>query len=191
MKKKLYFPCVVLRPILISTPLALLLAAAIALNNAVDTLLKLYPLIIFSILAIIFTFVYFFRVVSLSKEEIKIIGPFSSKDCSIINEGKTLIITRRHGNRISIDLFGNNGVNADLDWLKNEQTVRDIYLFKSKVVGGTNSIIRILRYLGIDKTDAAEIAASDEYAKEYADYTVSVSSPEEMKEIKIKFTNTL
>ena len=191
MKKKLYFPCVVLRPILISIPLALLLAAAIALNNAVDTLLKLYPLIIFSILAIIFTFVYFFRVVSLSKEEIKVIGPFSSKDCSIINEGKTLIITRRRGNRISIDLFGNNGVNADLDWLKNEQTVRDIYLFKSKVVGGTNSIIRILRYLGIDETDAAEIAASDEYAKEYADYTVSVSSPEEMKEIKIKFTNTL
>ena len=191
MKKKLYFPCVVLRPILISIPLALLLAAAIALNNAVDTLLKLYPLIIFSILAIIFTFVYFFRVVSLSKEEIKVIGPFSSKDCSIINEGKTLIITRRRGNRISIDLFGNNGVNADLDWLKNEQTVRDIYLFKSKVVGGTNSIIRILRYLGINETDAAEIAASDEYAKEYADYTVSVSSPEEMKEIKIKFTNTL
>jgi len=191
MKKKLYFPCVVLRPILISIPLALLLAAAIALNNAVDTLLKLYPLIIFSILAIIFTFVYFFRVVSLSKEEIKIIGPFSSKDCSIINEGKTLIITRRRGNRISIDLFGNNGVNADLDWLKNEQTVRDIYLFKSKVVGGTSSIIRILRYLGIDETDAAEIAASDEYSKEYADYTVSVSSPEEMKEIRIKFTNTL
>ncbi len=191
MKKKLYFPCVVLRPILISIPLALLLAAAIALNNAVDTLLKLYPLIIFSILAMIFTFVYFFRVVSLSKEEIKVIGPFSSKDCSIINEGKTLIITRRRGNRISIDLFGNNGVNADLDWLKNEQTVRDIYLFKSKVVGGTNSIIRILRYLGIDEADASEIAASDEYAKEYADYTVSVSSPEEMKEIRIKFTNTL
>ena len=191
MKKKLYFPCVVLRPILISIPLALLLAAAIALNNAVDTLLKLYPLIIFSILAIIFTFVYFFRVVSLSKEEIKVIGPFSSKDCSIINEGKTLIITRRRGNRISIDLFGNNGVNADLDWLKNEQTVRDIYLFKSKVVGGTSSIIRILRYLGIDEADASEIAASDEYAKEYADYTVSVSSLEEMKEIRIKFTNTL
>lgn len=191
MKKKLYFPCVILRPILVSIPLALLLAAAITLNTAVDTLLKLYPLIVFSALAIVFTFVYFFRVITLSKEEIKVIGPFSSKDSSIINEGKTLIITKRSGHRISIDLFGNNGVNAELDWLKNEQVVHDIYLFKSNVIGGTGAILNILLYFGIDKSDAKNIVSSSECSKEYADYTVSVSSPDGIQEIRIKFTNTL
>jgi hypothetical protein len=102
-----------------------------------------------------------------------------------------LIITKRRGHRISIDLFGNNGVNAELDWLKNEQTVHDIYLFKSNVIGGTGAILNILLYFGIDESDAKNIVSSSECSKEYADYTVSVSSPDEIQEIRIKFTNTL
>ena len=119
------------------------------------------------------------------------IGPFSSKDSSVINEGKTLIITRRSVGRISIDLFGNNGVNADLDWLKNVQTIRDIYLFKSNVVGGTNAIKRILLFFGISAKDAEAFLSSKEAYKEYPDYTVSVSCPEDKREIRIKFTNTI
>ena len=102
-----------------------------------------------------------------------------------------MIITKRRGHRISIDLFGNNGVNADLDWLKNEQAVHDIYLFKSNVVGGAGEITSILLYFGIDKTDANDIVSSPECSKKYADYTVSVSSPDGIQEIRIKFTNTL
>ena len=92
MKKCLYFPRTILRPILVSIPPAIVLASAIILNDSVKTPEKLFPLMIFSGLAIAFSFVFFFRVVKLTKEEIKMIGPFSSKDSSVINEGKTLII---------------------------------------------------------------------------------------------------
>ena len=190
-KKNLFFPCVILRPILISIPLAIVLASAITLNHAVDTLFKLYPLMIFSSLAIVFTFVYFFRVVSLSKDEIKVIGPFSSKDSSVINEGKTLIITERAGGRISIDLFGNNGVNADLVWLKSEEGLHDFYLFKSNVVGGHGTVKRILRFFDLDKSEAERIASSEELYREFPDYDLTVSTADGMREIRIKFTRTI
>ena len=191
MRKSLYFPRTVLRPIFISIPPIIVLIASILLNDLVKSPLKLYPLIIFSGLVIAFTFVFFFRVVVLTKEEIKMIGPFSSKDSSIINEGKTLIITRRSIGRISIDLYGNTGVNADLDWLRDVHTVRDIYLFKSNVVGGTNAIKHILLFFGVSEVDVDTLLSSNEAYNEYPDYTISVSSPEEKQEIRIKFTNTI
>ena len=119
------------------------------------------------------------------------IGPFSSKDSSVINEGKTLIITRRSAGRISLDLYGNNGVNADLDWLRDVHTIRDIYLFKSNVVGGAGAIKSILLFFGISKEDADSLVSAREAYKEYPDYTVSVSSPDEKQELRIKFTNTI
>lgn len=191
MKKHLYFPRTVLRPILISIPPAIALIASIILNDLVKAPGGLYPLIVFSSLLILFTFVFFFRVVLLSKEEIKMIGPFSSKDSSVINEGKTLIITRRSAGRISLDLYGNNGVNADLDWLRDVHTIRDIYLFKSNVVGGAGAIKSILLFFGISKEDADSLVSAREAYKEYPDYTVSVSSPDEKQELRIKFTNTI
>lgn len=191
MKKHLYFPRTVLRPILISIPPAIALIASIILNDLVKAPGGLYPLIVFSSLLILFTFVFFFRVVLLSKEEIKMIGPFSSKDSSVINEGKTLIITRRSAGRISLDLYGNNGVNADLDWLRDVHTIRDIYLFKSNVVGGAGAIKSILLFFGISKEDADSLVSAREAYKEYPDYTVSVSCPDEKQELRIKFTNTI
>lgn len=119
------------------------------------------------------------------------IGPFSSKDSSVINEGKTLIITRRSSGRISLDLYGNNGVNADLDWLRDVRTVRDIYLFKSNVVGGVGTIKSILRFFGISEADADMLVSAEEAYREYPDYTVSVSCPNDAQEIRIKFTNTI
>ena len=109
----------------------------------------------------------------------------------MINEGKTLIITRRSVGRISIDLYGNNGVNADLDWLRDVRTVRDIYLFKSNVVGGAGAIKRILLFFGISEEDTEMIVSSRNIYNEFPDYTVSVSSPDDAQEIRIKFTNTI
>ena len=191
MKKCLYFPRTILRPIIISIPPAIVLIASIIMNGFVKSPGGLYPLIISSGLVIAFTFVFFFRVVTLSTDEIKMIGPFSSKDSSVINEGKTLIITRRSFGRISIDLYGNNGVNADLDWLRDVRTVRDIYLFKSNVVGGTSAIRRTLLFFGISPEDAEMLISSKETHKEFPDYTVSVSCSEGSQEIRIKFTNTI
>ena len=94
MKKSLFLPSNFLRPIIVVLPQAALLVGAILMNDTVDTLMRLYPLMAACALGIIFTFVYFFKAVVLSKDEIKYIGPFSSRDSAVINEGKTLILTK-------------------------------------------------------------------------------------------------
>ena len=191
MKKFLFFPNTIFRPILVAFPLVFLFAIAIRMNPEVDSPGRLYPLIIFSGLAVIFTFIFFFRPVILSRDEIKSIGPFSSKDKAIINEGKTLIITKRKKGLVSIDLYGNNGMNADLDWLKNETVAHDTYLFKSKVLGGKRTMRKILLFFGADDINAIALADSEAATKELSGMNVTVSTQEGKREIRIKFTETL
>ena len=191
MKKLLILPNTIFRPILVSIPLLFIFVSAIRMNDAVQTFGKLYPLIIFSGLAVVFTFVFFFRPVILSHDEIKSIGPFSSRDKAIINMDKTLILTERGSGLISIDLFGNDGMNADLDWLKGENVLHDTYLFKSKVVGGVHTMKKILLFFGADEALADEILSADAIERETYGMQISSSKIEENKEIRIKFTANL
>ena len=191
MKKLLIFPNTIFRPILVSIPLLFIFVSAIRMNDAVQTSGKLYPLIIFSGLAVVFTFVFFFRPVILSHDEIKSIGPFSSRDKAIINMDKTLILTERGSGLISIDLYGNDGMNADLDWLKGENVLHDTYLFKSKVVGGVHTMKNILLFFGANEALADEILSADAIERETYGMEISSSKIEENKEIRIKFTANL
>jgi len=191
MKKNLIFPCTVLRPFIVALPMVAILIAAIWLNGTVDTILRLYPLIAVSAFGIIFTFVYFFKIITLSKDEVKYVGVFSSRDSAVINEGKTIILTKKKRGRIRIDLFGNNGKNAELDWLKNDQTVRDIYLFRGKALGGNSAIKRTLEFFNVPAEDIIEFLSVDTLAKEYDDCTVNTELADGEKQIKIKLKKTL
>ena len=191
MKKFLFFPNTIFRPIIVSLPMIFLFILSIRMNDTVDTPGGLYPLIIFSALATVFTYVFFFRPVILSRDEIKSIGPFSSRDKAIINEGKTLIITERRHGLVSIDLYGNDGTNADLDWLKNETVAHDTYLFKSKVLGGTSTMKSALLFFGAEADLIDTILASDDTEIEIYGLIISLSTKDCGKEMRIKFTKTL
>ena len=191
MKKILVFPNTIWRPFWVALPLAFLLVVSIRMNPEVDTPGRLYPLMIFSAAAIIFTFVFYFRPVILSRDEIKSIGPFSSRDKAVINKGKTLILTERDRGMLSIDLYGNDGTNADLDWLKGEDTAHDTYLFKSKVLGGISTMKSILLFFGSDERSADDILAADSKEIELYGMIVTATTADEKKEIRIKFTETL
>ena len=190
MKKKLFFPCTILRPFLVAAPLVLVMAAAIRLNDAVDTLVKLYPLIIACGAGIIFTFIYFFRGITVSKDEVRYIGVFSSRDSAVINEGKTLILTLKAKNKVAIDLYGNNGVNAELDWLRGE-AVRDTYLFRGKAIGGVGAVCSVLRFFGLPDEHIDRLLESEELTLEYEDYTVKIGEANGERELRITFKKTL
>ena len=189
MKKSLFLPSNFLRPFLVALPMAALLCGAIIMNDTVDTPMRLYPLIVVCALGIIFTFVYFFKAVVITKDEVKYVGPFSSRDSAIINEGKTLIITKLAHGKLAISLYGNDGVNASLDWLKSE-TVRDVYLFKGKVIGGALAIKSVLRFFSVCDEDLS-LLISEEVTLERDDYTLSSANTENGREVKIKFKKTL
>ena len=154
MKKLFYFST---RPstFLVEVPPALLLVPTIIYNSSVNTPMRLYPLIFALSALIIFFAIYFFRAVSISYEEIKCIGNFSSKEKAVIKEERALLITLLKRNRIRIELFGKND-DGDMTyaWLKND-TPAEINLFRAKINGGMKRAGKILRYFDADIENSA------------------------------------
>ena len=189
--KPIYIFASRLRAFWVLVPMSIVLFLALKYNDATNHWVKLYPLIIFSIGAIIFTFVYLFRFIAISYSEIKYIGYFSSRDSAMITEGKTLILKEDKLGKVKVILFGNDGVLPGLDWMKNTYSApKDIVLFRGNVTGGKISIKRILKFFGADKDMIASFMTdSVEFECEYTTIT-SVRSEEE-DSIKIKINKTI
>ena len=175
-------------------PMAALLAVAIVYNGKAEGLLKFYPLIIFLAGAIIFSLIYFFRLVGLGFDEVRTAGLFSSRERVMINEGKELIVTLLPKRKLQFEIFGNDGVLAELDWLSLDEDgkIPDINLFRAKSIGGKRAVRSILKFYGVpSKDDAAAIIKGD---ASYEDELVRISSKEseiKLREIHIYFKKTV
>lgn len=176
---------------LIEIPPILLLILAIKFNSGVDTLMKLYPLIVLSSALIIFIAVYFFRGVVIGFDELKAIGPFSSRDKAIIAKDKSLVITILPKRRLRIELFGDGSDLAEsCKWLQND-TSSNINLFRAKANGGKRCARRILKFFGVSQECFEKLIEKDGYTEDFGDITVSSDTQNEAKTVKIEFKNTL
>ena len=190
--KKLFFLSTRLRIFLIELPPVLLLIPSVIYNGNVDTLMKLYPLIAVLSGLIVFFFLYFFRGVMISFEEVKCIGPFSSKDKEFIKEGRTLTLTQLKRRRISIEL---SGINTDGEltyaWLKNDEPV-EINLFRAKANGSKKQILKILRYFGADISDFSEITENvGKVIFESDEVKITADKTDELNSVRIYFKKTV
>ena len=191
--KPIYIFAARLRALWVLLPMIVVLTQSIRFNNNADGAVKLYPLIIFTIGAIVFTFVYYFRFIAISYSEIKYIGRFTTRDSATINEGKTLVIEMLEKRRISIRLYGNEGYNPDIKWLTNEDgEYDDICVFRGRAYGNNNIPTRILYQFGIKESeDIDAIFSEEDFNKTYENVTVSTYIENEHKNIKIKFDKTV
>ncbi len=153
------------------------MSLALAYNSYADGLLKFYPLIVFLGGCVIFTVVYLFRVVGMSFAEVKTVGLFSSRERVMINEGRTLTLTLLPKKKLLVELYGNDGVIAELDWLRTDEDgkIPDINLFREKALGTKKTLAATLRFYGVPKDTAEKLL---ENGGEYADELISVSSAE-------------
>ncbi len=189
MKKKYLF-CTKLWFYLTEIPLALLLAVSIYYGPMTEGVFKLVPLIVTLAFAMLFILVFFFRIVVISYEEVRYRGLFSSRDRAFINKDKTLIITMRpHGN-LDVDLYGNDGQPPMFAGLKDEPPI-DIYLFRGRTIGARRTVISILEYFDIPTDDARTALAKDSYFEEYELVSLSAEKREDIREIRIKFKETI
>ena len=191
MKKLLIFST---HPLMFLTtvPLFIILALSIAFNGSSEGLMKLYPLIVVSALAITFIFIYLIRVIVITTDEIKIVGLFSSKDRAIINKDKTLIISQRKNKRLKVILFGNDGRRPSLDWANKDDFVPvDINLFKEIGYGGNRTIRRVFRYFEIDDDIIDNIILKEEFSVELPLYKLSKSTVDKKFEYNITFLETI
>ncbi len=190
--KPMYIFASRMRSFWVLAPITLVLWLSVHFNRAADGLYKLYPLIVFSALAIVFAIVYLFRAIQISYAEIKYIGRFSSRDSATINEGKTIVIDLLPKKKVSIQLYGNEGYNPEIKWLQNDDgTPEDICLFRGKSYGGANDARRILLYFGVDVQDIEDFITSDADPRNYENVTVSSLTYLEHRQIRIRMNTTI
>lgn len=151
-------------------PMLALMYLALVYNDSAENQLKFYPLIVFLGGAVIFTFVYLFRMVGVAFDEVRTVGLFSSRERVMINEGKTLSVTLLPKKKLKVELFGNDGVLAELDWLvpNEDGTIPDINLFRAKALGSKRSALGIIKFYGVNDHELASklLCGSEEYEDE-------------------------
>lgn len=175
---------------LTEVPPVILLILAIKFNGKVDTLMKLYPLIITLSLLIVFIAVYFFKALVIKTDEVKVIGLFSGRDKAIINKGKTLAITLLKKGRLKIELFGNSENFETYAWLKDESNT-EINLFRARTNGGKCAVKRILRFFGAEHDEIQNLISEDGVKVENKDVVFLSQTDNESKSIKIYFKETI
>lgn len=170
-------------------PLMVLLVVCWRLNDKVDTLMKLYPLIIALMALIIFLAFYFFRLVEVSWEEIHDIGLFTRRDDAIISEGVALSLLITKGGLIKLTLLGKSGA-AAFDWVKPTDKPHELAMYRGNVYGGERAASKLLRYFGAE-ADVEPILGKGSFAREYKYSKITATSTDEGREIRIDITETL
>ncbi len=181
--------CTKMRYFLTEAPVLFLFIVSIIYNNRSEQKLKLYPLIIFSAIIIIFIAVYYFQMIKISFSEIRHIGKFSPKESAVINEGKMLVLKLRKRGIVDIELFGNDGKPPIYSDEENYVPV-DINLFRGKAVGGVCSVKRILKYFGAS-IEQAESLVAENCSFECENVNISSQKIEKIREIQIYMKNTI
>ncbi len=191
--KKLYLFCTSPVMFLTELPVIAILTLAIIFNNSADGLLKLYPLIITSIAVIIFIFVFFFRVILLSGEEIRMIGRFTSRESAVINKGKRLVLTLSKKNKLKIELFEDDGVLPELEFLKNDPTYKpaSLNLFRERAIFGESAIYRVLSYFDVRDEDIDKIFSLATYECKTQATSITSELIDGSLCINIEFTETI
>ena len=173
-------------------PSSLLLWLAIHFNSETETLFKLYPLQVFLAAFIIFTLVFFFRVISVSNQEIRIHGLFSSKDRALIKKGRSLKITVRKKRRIKFELYSTE-TKPPFEWMKAvEYLPQEVCLFRASAVGGAGSVKRALKFFATPPEDARRLLSEDGYEVKLKYTTVSsLINDDGLREITVRFDETV
>lgn len=189
--KKIYLFCTKWWLFLTELPPALLLTICIYYNNMVENPGKLYPLMVFCIAAMILIFLYFFRLISISTEEISSIGLFSSRDSAVIEKDTALVITMLKGGKMRIELDGRSKA-PGFSWIKGgEYEETDINLYRDRAVGGAGTVRRVLTFFSVSADDADRLLSNESFSKEYDFFTVSGYIENEHKKISVRFTETI
>lgn len=189
--KSIFLFCSKIWVYLTEIPLMIMLFIAIELNDESKDIFGYYPLIIFLSLAILFIAVYFFRVITVSTDEIKFHGLFSSRDREFIKKDRSLVISIKPHHTLRLELYGDAGEEPAFDWMRAEDVVhRDICLFRGNAVGGAKSALKILRYFGVSREAEAGYLGNG-YFFEDQNVKVYTEIKNELTCLTVKFKTTI
>ena len=189
--KSIYLFCTKPWVYLTELPVIVMFAIALNYNDASTDIFKFYPLLIFLALAIVFIAVYFFRLISISTDEIRALGLFSSKDRAFISKGRTLVIAVRPHGILRFELYGGMGSEPVFDWMSVEDSKhREVCYFRGKSLGGKKTVVNILKFFEL--TDEEAMAAlTDGHSSDHKIVSVASAQKNEVFEVRIRFNETI
>lgn len=188
MMKNIFLFCTRWYVFLTELPLLYLFVLTVDLHKKSEDLLGFYPLEIVLVFFVFFILIYFFRVIGLSHDEVRMYGIFSSREKAMIREGDTLVLTVLPKGRIRVELFGTDGGVPALEWLREEgRAPEEVNLFRGKANGGRRSVARILRFYGVPAEDASALLAAEREVREYETLTLATEAKEESFEVRLTF----
>ncbi len=187
-----------LRTLWVFIPPVLLLIPTIIYNDSADSRLfslmnanlKLYPLMFVLIAVIIFMVIYFFRIVTVRLEEIRCIGPFSSKDRVILKKERSLVLTLLKHGRIRIEVFGVCADNDTYFWLK-EEDFTEINLFRTTANGTERTVKKFLAFFGVDEKKINKALTENGEIENANDFTLSSDILNERRTVRLYFKETI
>lgn len=187
--KKIFLFSTRLRVFLTEIPLLVLLGIVISVHDSefAPPFVKFYPLEILIGAVCILIVVYFFRAVLISKEEIRQIGRFSSRDRATIEEGKTLVLTLAEKKHLTVELYESDESKPALPFAS--EYAGRINLFREKTRGNIKTVRRILTFFGLDAIEAA-LVTEELPKKEISFETVAVRA-EEKHDVTVFFIRML
>ena len=176
---------------LIEAPLILVLYGALKYNGEMTNLVKLYPLIVASILGIIFVLLYFFNAVILTSAKIKQFGLFSSRDSAIIKKDTSLSLTYLKNGNMRIELFALQKESA-LEWVDRDSYVpTEANVFRERIIGKNGTARRVLKFFGLDKSDIDRLIYSENASVKTDEMIFTADVFEDKKRITVKFLQTV
>ncbi len=173
--KKIFLFSTRLRVFLTEIPLLALLGIVISVHDSAPSIVKFYPLEILIGAVAIFIVIYFFRAVLISKDEIRQLGRFSSREKATIEEGKTLVLTLAARKHLTVELFESDECAAALPFAS--EYAGKINLFRERTRGDKKAVRRILLYFGVDAAEVDRLLENPPKKEEKFDF-VAVSAEE-------------
>ena len=146
-----------LRVFLTEIPLLVLLAFVISVHDSATSIVKFYPLEILIGGVMIFIVIYFFRAIVIKKDEIRMLGRFSSRDRATIEEGKTLVLTLAARKHLTVELYESADSAPALPFAS--EYAGRINLFRERTLGDKRAVRLILLCFGVSTEDADMILA--------------------------------
>lgn len=155
-----------------------------------STPLKFLPLMLVCVAGAVLIFLYFFRMMIFSYDEVRCTGIFSSRDKALLNKGKTLILTRAPGGKLRVEVFGTESRTAALEWLRDEAP-QGITLLRGRCLGANRALCRILRFYHVPPAEFAAILGEEPYEKSFPEVAVRAEIRDDRRRVELLFLTTM
>lgn len=177
---------------LTEVPFVIILVLAIIYNPYAEGMARLYPLMAAMVAAIIFSNIFLYRAVSISRCRVRDVGRFSRRDYTEISAGNSLRLVPLEKGRVKIYVYREAGL-PELDWMRDQTTNPDeICTYRGRTQGGLRTVADTLSYFEVPTDEIEKIVSGADFNGDYPECRVSLHKTAEGRdEYRIELKRTV